>query len=161
MDQEGIITDEVTRCLERSVLCWLATVDGNGNANVSPKEVFAALDSRRLLIANIASPQSVRNLMAHPQVCVSVLEIFVQKGFKLKGQAENIARDDPRYAGFASILEPIAGTRFPIRSVIVVTVEAIEPILAPSYRFYPDEVTEESQIESAMRAYGVQPREVD
>lgn len=159
MDQQGMITGEVARCLEQSVLCWLATVDANGDPNVSPKEVFATLDTRRLLIANIASPQSVRNLTVHTQVCVSVLEIFVQKGFKLKGPAENIARDDPRYASFAAVLEPIAGSRFPIQSVIVVSVEKIEPILAPSYRFYPNEVTEASQIESAMRTYGVRPRE--
>jgi hypothetical protein len=29
--------------------------------------------------------------------------------------------------------------------------------VAPSYRFYPDETTEASQVESAMRAYKVHP----
>jgi len=42
-------------------MCWLATVDRHGQPNVSPKEIFAAFDSEHLVIANIASPSSVRN----------------------------------------------------------------------------------------------------
>jgi len=37
-------------------------------------------------------------------------------------------------------------------------VQAIDPILAPSYRFYPEATTEDDQIASAMRRYGVQPK---
>jgi hypothetical protein len=31
----------------------------------------------------------------------------------------------------------------------------VAPIVAPSYRFYPHETTEASQVEAALRAYGV------
>jgi len=48
--------------LQRSVLCWLATVDAHGQPNVSPKEVFAAFDEKHLVIAHIASPLSVKNI---------------------------------------------------------------------------------------------------
>lgn len=93
------------------VLCWWATADEQGQPNVSPKEVFAVVDDQHLLIANIASPVSVRNIQHNPKVCVSIIDIFVQA----------------------------------------------LPILAPSYRFYPDSTTESGQIESAMKAYGVRP----
>jgi uncharacterized protein len=44
-------------------------------------------------------------------------------------------------------------------SVPVIRVTSVAPIVAPSYRFYPDETTEASQVASAMRTYKVQPSE--
>ena len=55
---------EFLRLRAGSVLCWLATVDDHGMPNVSPKEIFCCHGERELLIANIASPQSVRNIKA-------------------------------------------------------------------------------------------------
>jgi hypothetical protein len=43
------------------------------------------------------------------------------------------------------------------RSVLVIQVHSVAAILAPSYRFYPDDTTEASQVVSGMRAYKVQP----
>ena len=60
----------------KSVLCWLATADAQGQPNVSPKEIFAIYDSANMLIANIASPTSVRNIESNPRVCVSFIDIF-------------------------------------------------------------------------------------
>ncbi|MDO9158010.1 MAG: hypothetical protein Q7U45_01030, partial [Burkholderiaceae bacterium] len=47
--------------------------------------------------------------------------------------------------------------KFPIRAAILVTVTAVEPIVAPSYRLFPSDTTEASQVASAMRTYGVVP----
>ena len=49
----------------------------------------------------------------------------------------------------------MVGDKFNIQGVMVVLVEQAHPILAPSYRFYPDSTTEEGQIAAAMEAYGV------
>ena len=43
------------------------------------------------------------------------------------------------------------------RSVLVMRVTSVAAIVAPSYRFYPDDTTEASQVEAAMRAYNVHP----
>jgi uncharacterized protein len=51
------------------------------------------------------------------------------------------------------------GQRFVIHSVLVIRVTSVAPIVAPSYRFYPDETTEASQVASAMRTYKVQASE--
>jgi hypothetical protein len=50
----------------------------------------------------------------------------------------------------------MVGQRFTIQSVLVVHVKSVIAIVAPSYRFYPDDTTEASQVASAMRAYNVQ-----
>lgn len=144
-------------CAQTSILCWLATVDADGQPNVSPKEIFTAFDREHLVIANLASPASVRNIGVNPRVCVSFIDVFVQKGFKVLGTARNVGMRDAGFASWAAPLQAMAGPRFPIHSLIVVRATGFEPILAPSYRLYADETTEKAQVAAAMRAYGVRP----
>ena len=152
-----MLTPEISHSALRSVLCWLATVDGDGQPNVSPKEIFTVFDSQHLVIANIASPTSVRNIESHPRVCVSFVDVFVQKGYKVIGSAHNVRKQDERFSFWSEPLQAMAGTRFHIHSVLVVRASAVEPIWAPSYRLYAADTTEQGQVESAMRTYGVQP----
>lgn len=152
-----MLSPEVQNSAAHSVLCWLATVDESGQPNVSPKEIFIAFDTEHLVIANIASPTSVRNIEGNPLVCVSFIDIFVQKGFKVTGTARNVHLQDTEFSRWAPPLMAKAGPRFPIHSVMVVRATAIDPILAPSYRLYSTETTEQSQAAAAMLAYGVQP----
>ncbi|MFT4099754.1 MAG: pyridoxamine 5'-phosphate oxidase family protein [Burkholderiaceae bacterium] len=156
-----MLSDQVKDLANRSVLCWLATVDAKGQPNVSPKEIFLVFDDEHLVIANIASPTSVRNVEQNANVCVSFVDVFVQKGFKVIGSARNFTKQDADYARWAAPLEAKAGPRFPIRSVLVVRAVRVEPIVAPSYRLFPDETTERSQIDSALRTYGVRPASGD
>lgn len=124
---------------------------------MSPKEIFTFYGAEYLLIGNTASPTSVRNIAVNPCVCVSFVDMFVQKGFKVSGIARNFRKRDMDYEKWAEPLTAMAGPRFAIHSVIVIRVTKFEPILAPSYQLYPHETTEQSQAASAMRAYGVQP----
>ena len=152
-----LLTEPIREAARRSVLCWLATVDAEGQPNVSPKEVWAIADEQHVVVANIASPLSVRNIGQHPQVCLSFVDVFVQKGFKLLGTAREVRSVAPEFATWAKPLLAMVGQRFVIHSVLVIRVTSVAPIVAPSYRFYPDETTEASQVESAMRAYKVHP----
>ena len=151
-----LLNPGVLDALRRSVLGWLATVDADGQPNVSPKEVFAALDGTHVVIANIASPRSAANVNAQPKVCFSFVDVFVQKGYKLVGTAQEILPGTPEFATVAAPLEEITQGRFPIRSVFRMQVTRVEGIQAPSYWLFP-ETKEADQIASAMRTYGVQP----
>lgn len=155
-DFSGPLTAAVRDSARRSVLCWLATVDADGQPNVSPKEVWAISDDEHVVVAHIASPGSARNISQQPQVCLSFVDVFVQKGFKLKGTAEVVCIDDPAYEHWATPLLAMVGQRFTIQSLLVIRVTSVAAIVAPSYRFYPDETTEPSQIVSALESYGVQ-----
>lgn len=152
-----LLTPEIQSAAQRSVLCWLATVGTDGQPNVAPKEIWAIFDENHFVIANIASPTSVNNLLHSPKVCLSFVDVFVQKGFKVLGLAENIEAGHPLFSSWAAPLRQKAGPRFPIHSVIVVTATAVEPIVAPSYRLFPAETSEQSQIAAAHRTYGVIP----
>lgn len=152
---QELLTNLVREAASRSVLCWLATVDAHGQPNVSPKEVWAIADHQHVVVAHIASPVSARNIAQRPQVCLSFVDVFVQKGFKLTGTAHEVRADDPAFTRWAAPLLAMVGQRFAIQSVLVIHVSSVAPIIAPSYRFYPDETTEVSQVVSAMRAYGM------
>ena len=152
-----LLNESVREAARRSVLCWLATVDAEGQPNVSPKEVWTIADDLHVVVAHIASPISARNIAQHPQVCLSFVDVFVQKGFKLIGTAREVRATDAEFTDWAAPLLAMVGQRFTIHSVLVIRVTSVAPIVAPSYRFYPDETTEASQVESAMRAYKVHP----
>lgn len=156
-ETSGLLTDAVREAAHRSVLCWLATVDAQGQPNVSPKEVWAVADDRHVVVANIASPVTARNIAQQARVCLSFVDVFVQKGFKLTGMASEVRADNPEFAAWAAPLQAMVGKRFTIRSVLVIQVQSVAAIVAPSYLFYPNETTEASQVTAAMRSYGVMP----
>lgn len=148
-----MLTDEVISYIDNCVLCWLATASNDGQPNVSPKELFGYYEDD-LVIAHIASPQSIKNIRQNPKVCVSFIDIFVQKGYQLKGTAKIIGKDDPSFDIVGFKLLEMAGENYPIQSLIQVSIASIKPIVAPSYRLFPD-TTEEEMRQAAMKTYGV------
>lgn len=151
-----MITDEVRKYIDNSVLCWLATSNIENEPNVSPKEMFTYFGDNKLLIAHIASPASISNIKDNPKVCVSFIDIFIQKGFKIKGIAKIIDKQDNEFIEKVRPLSDLFSENFPIKAVIEIDIEKIEQIQAPSYFLYPN-TTEKSQIESAMITYKVKP----
>ena len=147
-----MITTEIIKSINNSVLCWLATTSANGHPNVSPKEIFSNYGDQYLLIANIMSPQSIKNIKARAKVSVSFVDILVQKGFQLKGTAEIVNRKEDAFEEIHKPLFKIAGPDYPIISVIKIKVQSVKPIIAPRYVLFP-ETTESQQIESAKKTY--------
>jgi len=113
------------------------------------------LDDEYIGIAHIASPNSIRNIKANPNVCVSFVDVFVQKGYKLIGQAEIIPKTAPKFSIAAAKIAAMAGDAFRVQALLKVKVLKTAPILAPSYVMYPDKTTEESQIKGALATYKV------
>jgi uncharacterized protein len=147
-----MLTPAVLERLKNCVLIWLATVDANGMPSVSPKEIFAPEGKNGLLIANVASPNSIKNIGQHNKVCISFVDVFVQRGYKLYGHAQMLETSAPDYATRAEPLLKIAGEKFPIRSVIAVNIERVIPIVAPRYALYPD-TTQAAQVGRAVARY--------
>ena len=149
-----MLSPDVLKYMESSVLCWLATVDEHGAPNVSPKEIFVSYGDNTVLVANIASPGTIRNLRFNPKVCLSFVEVFVQKGFKLSGTARVVCPQDCDFPVLLAPLEAMTQRKFPIHSIIAVRVERVAPIVAPSYRQFPA-ASEASQIDAALKTYKV------
>ena len=148
------LTTENKEYINRSVLCWLATASTENVPNVSPKEIFNYYGTDKIIIANIASPQTVRNIKQNENVCVSFIDILIQKGFQVKGKARIIGKTDSEFSEMEKILTEMTGGIFPFSTITKITVERVKPIIAPKYILYP-ETTEKEQIESAKKTYGI------
>lgn len=150
-----MLTHDIKHYINSSVLCWLASASADNMPNVSPKEIFTYHGDSTVLVANIASPRTVQNIQANEQVCISFIDIFVQKGYQLKGRASIVKKGHPSYLKLSEPLLKMTGGKFPISSIIEIKIEQAKPILAPRYVLYP-ETTEAEQIVSAMETYGVE-----
>ena len=148
------LTKEIKDSIDNSVLCWLATVSKENIPNVSPKEIFNYFGANEIIIANIASPESEKNIRSNPNVCVSFVHVFKQKGFKLAGMARIVEEENSNYAKLKEELYSLGGRSFEIKSVIQVVIGKISPIVAPSYWLFP-ETTESSQVEQSLKTYEV------
>ncbi len=148
-----MLTDEIKKYIDKSVLCWLATSSEENYPNVSPKEIFKYYGKEFIIIANIASPQSNKNIKANAKVCVSFIDVLVQKGFQIYGHAEIIKNTDPTFPKLAVDLQAMTNGKFPFSTIIKIKIEKVKPIIAPKYKLYPN-TTEKEQIESAKKTYG-------
>jgi len=133
-----MMTQEVVKSIDECVLCWLATVSTDGVPNVSPKEAFLYDGRGKILVANIASPVTVRNIEHGDQVCISFVNIFVQKGYKITGRATVLKPEDKEYEVRHRMVVETIGATFPVMSIIEIEPDVIDEIVAPSYRLFPD-----------------------
>jgi len=140
--------------IDKSVLCWLATTHKEGIPNVSPKEMFTYVGND-IVIANIASPKSVKNIKENNIVSLSFIDVFVQKGYKILGEATLINKKDNDFKLWSEKLKKMAGDDFPFVQVIKIKVLQSEPIIAPRYTLFPD-TTEMEQVESALKTYRIE-----
>jgi len=53
------LTTEIKESINKSVLCRLSTASIENVPNVSPKEIFNHFGTDKIIVANIASPQTV------------------------------------------------------------------------------------------------------
>ena len=107
---------------------------------------------RRILV-------SVENIAKNPRVCVSLIDIFRQKGHKLNGRARILDERNPGYSEKLARLRRKGGEAFPVRSIIEVEVVSVAEIIAPSYWLFPDATTEDTLIDQSLKAYGVRRQE--
>lgn len=148
------LTAEIKEYINKSVLCWLATATTDNVPNVSPKEIFNYYGTDKIIIANIASPQSVRNVKQNENVCVSFIDILVQKGFQIKGKARIIGKINSEFSQMEDILIKMTGGNFPFATITEISIEQAKEIIAPKYILFPN-TTEQQQIESAKKIYGL------
>ena len=145
---------EIKKYIDQSILCWLATVSKDGIPNVSPKECFTYYGDKHIIIGNIASPQTVKNIQSNSNVCISFIDILVQKGFQIKGQGQIIDESNDKFKKYYPLIHKLTCGKFPFATITEISIDQVKPIVAPSYILYP-ETTEEEQIESAKKAYSL------
>jgi len=121
-----------------------------------PRSCSAPGGGEALVIADIASPISRTNVQATGRACVSFIDVFAQKGYKVEGVASYHSEGAEDFAIFAADLLARAEGRFPIKGVVRVTPTGVTPIIAPTYRLFPD-IDEDAMRAESYTTYGVRP----
>jgi predicted pyridoxine 5'-phosphate oxidase superfamily flavin-nucleotide-binding protein len=150
----GVITDDMRAIVGATRLCFAATVDADGTPNLSPKSSLMVYDDDHLVFANIASPNTVRNLGRNPAIEINAIDIFLRRGYRFKGTAELMPPGTPEYDFVAEPFWADNGKQFPVHEVVKVTVTRAAPVLSPAYT-YIDGLTEDDLRQAYLAKYGV------
>ena len=129
----GILTEDMQRIITEQRLGFVATVDANGTPNLSPKGTMVVLDDDHIAFGEIRSPNTVRNLRERPAVEVNFVDPVARKGYRFKGSAEIVARDDREFDALLPAFERWGELSMRIRAVIRVHVERALPLSSPAY----------------------------
>jgi predicted pyridoxine 5'-phosphate oxidase superfamily flavin-nucleotide-binding protein len=110
----------------------------------------------RIVVADVASTNTVRNIRSHPSACASLIDVFRQCGFKVVGAAMVIGPEEPDFRAVEADLLRMAESDFPTRHLISIQIERVSRIWAPSYALFPGR-TERERMQSVYETYGVLP----
>lgn len=139
----GPINSEMRRIVEEQRLGFAATICEDGTANLSPKGTTTVLDDDHLMFADLASPQTVRNLRMNPSIEIKVVDPVIRKGFRFKGRGAVVdpgERFDGLLERFTSGPRAVRDAKTRIRHIVVIDVERALPLVSPAY---DEDVTEE------------------
>ena len=150
------ITQEMRDCIKAAGLCFAATVNPDGTPNLSPKATLTAVDDAHLAFANIASPNTARNLRRNPAIELNVVDIFLRRGFRFSGTARLFEAGSAEYERFAGEVWARIGRNYPIFEIVLIEVQTAREVRSPGYEFggFGDDASIRATYH---RAYGVQP----
>src|SRR5512142_1172003 len=127
----GVLTPHMKRVVEEQRLGFVATVCADGTPNLSPKGTTAVWDDEHLVFANIRSANTLANLRRNPAVEVNVVDPFVRKGYRFKGNAAILEAgpDSDRAVAFYRS----GGSRgSAIREIVIIHVVSAQAIDSPA-----------------------------
>jgi predicted pyridoxine 5'-phosphate oxidase superfamily flavin-nucleotide-binding protein len=148
----GLINPEMRRIVEEQRLGFAATICEDGTANLSPKGTVTVLDDDHLMFADLASPQTVKNLRMNPSIEINVVDSVIRKGFRFKGRGIVVdpgKRFDQLLERFTSGARAVRDAKARIRHIVVIEVERALPVVSPAY----DEDVTEGEVSARWERY--------
>ena len=151
----GILTPEMKEAIPRIRLSFVATVTPDGKPNLSAKGSLCVWDDDHLLFADIASPQTMKNLASNPFVEINTVDQIGRRGFRFKGVAE-VQLEGEIFDFLVDDIHTREGPDVPVHAAVKVRVLEARPLLSPVY-FIRQGITETEVRDVWMARYGYRP----
>ena len=130
----GILTEDMKRVIGENRLGFYATVCPDGTPNLSPKGTTYVYDDDHLAFVDLGSPGTLSNLAQNPSIEISMVDLFVRKGYRFKGTAtivtEGLVFDEIRNSFQGSSVQELISN---VRSAVLVKIERALPLVSPGY----------------------------
>lgn len=97
------LTQHMLQVLKQQPVVLVATSNGEGRPNVSPKGVLKILDDDGLVFADVSSTKTRSNLQATPRMAVAVVDRRTYEGYQFKGHAE-VVDEGPLFEEISNLL---------------------------------------------------------
>jgi hypothetical protein len=97
------LTEHMRQLIKQQPVVLVATSDGQGRPNVSPKGTLCMLDDDKLVFADLFSLKTRANLCANPRLALAVVDAQAYEGYQIKGRAE-LLDGGPVYERAADLL---------------------------------------------------------
>ena len=135
MAHAEMITSDIKTIIEKSLLCFVATVNTDGSPNVSPKSTLKVFDDTRLIFANIASPNTIENIKRDPRVEINCIDVFLRRGYRFRGTASIYNGTNPIFLELEKNIKKELGHKIPVFDAVIINIRKITPVLSPAYTF--------------------------
>jgi predicted pyridoxine 5'-phosphate oxidase superfamily flavin-nucleotide-binding protein len=118
------ITEEIKAFIEANKPCMVATANGKGEPNVSPKGSITVVDEHHVAFADVRSPRTRQNLKENPRACVLMVNAQEHKFYQLSGPAEYLT-SGPLYDGMAAAIKSRMPALPAVAGVVKIRVDEI------------------------------------
>ena len=117
--------------LDEQQLGFVATVTPDGKPNLSPKGTTRVWDAEHVVFADICSPGTIANLAVNPAMEVNVVDPMLRKGYRFRGSA-TVLSAGAQYDEIERWYRD-RGSTSPFRHIVLMKVDAVEPLWSPAY----------------------------
>jgi predicted pyridoxine 5'-phosphate oxidase superfamily flavin-nucleotide-binding protein len=130
----GILTDEMKRVVGENRLGFYATVCPDGTPNLSPKGTTFVYDDDHIAFVDLGSPGTLSNLAHNPAIEISMVDLFVRKGYRFKGTAKILTDgtifEEIRNSYKGTSVQPLIDK---VTTAVLVKIERALPLVSPGY----------------------------
>src|ERR1700752_756705 len=138
----ALLSEDMKQMVERQRLGFVATTCPDGSPNLSPKGTLRVLDDEHLVFADLRSPGTIRNLQQNSIVEVNVVDPFVRKGYRFKGEARLLERGE-EFDALVAFYSGLGLSYAPrkIQTVVIIRVVKGRPLISPAHESGVDEAS--------------------
>jgi len=128
-----MLTDKMRALISENTIALVATVTPDGHPKVSPKGTTVIIDDGHLAFSHIRSPDTVRNISAHPAVELNFIDVFRRQACRVEGTAVYVARSEERFDELLPLFRKWEALVDRMQGFVVVEISRAWLLRSPAY----------------------------